>query len=98
MKREEKNEKIFGELYRRAYAQSEPSADWDELLANAPLNERGERVINYLDYEIDDDLLKSIFEDVMKEFKVRKYLRQGYYISFMLGCSPKSRFKKVENE
>jgi hypothetical protein len=41
--------------------------------------------------------MESIFQDVMKEFKVPKWRRGAFHISFTLGCSPKTKLK-IENE
>lgn len=89
----DKEEQIFHELYRRSFAASEPKGDWDELLENATIDNKGRKNIPYLDYECEEEILKAIFEDVMKEFKVPKWKRQGFYFGFMLGCSPKTKSK-----
>jgi hypothetical protein len=86
-----KDEEILHELYRRSFAASEPKGDWDDLLANATIDEQGRKHIPYMDYECSEEDLKSIFEGVMKEFKVPKWKRQSYYFGFMLGCSPKTK-------
>jgi hypothetical protein len=86
-----KEEKIMHELYRRSFAASEPPAVWEDMLANAELNELGQKVIPYLDHECEEETLKSIFESVMKEYRVPKRKRSGFYFSFMLGCSPKTK-------
>jgi hypothetical protein len=86
-----KDEKILHELYRRSFAASEPSGDWDHLLEIATLNEEGKKVIPYMDYECEEDVLEEIFKDVMKRYKVPKWRQKGFYFSFILGCSPKMK-------
>lgn len=86
-----RDEKILHELYRRSFAASEPKGDWDKLFAEATVNEKGEKEIPFMDYIIEDVLLKQIFNDTMKEFKIPKRRRPEFAFSFYLGCSPKSR-------
>jgi hypothetical protein len=82
---------ILLELYRRVYAVSEPPADFDQLVAEAEINAEGQKVIKYLDYECDDELMKEICNKVLDEFKIKGYKRKQFFISFWLGCSPKSK-------
>lgn len=88
-----KDEKILHEIYRRAFAASTPPGNWDELLANATINEEGRKEIPFMDYECEHEVLESIFEGVMKENKVPQWRRRAFYTSFMLGCSPKTKRK-----
>ena len=55
------DEKIIHEIYRDMFKASTPSGDWDELLKNATINERGEKEIPFMDYEIDKDEMENIF-------------------------------------
>ena len=79
------------EMYRRSYVASTPKGNWDELLANAPINEEGQKQIPYMDYECDHDVLVQIFEDVCKEKKIKGDNKATLSMSFFLGCSPKSK-------
>jgi hypothetical protein len=82
---------ILLEIFRRVYAVSEPPADFDQLVAEAKTNEFGQKVIKYLDYECDDLLMIEICNKVLDEFKVKGYKRKQLFLSFWLGCSPKSK-------
>ena len=93
-KKELKEEKILHELYRRSFKASEPSADWDELLENATINEEGQKEIPFMDYECEQEILENIFNDVMKEYKIAKHKRKSYSITFYLGCSPKTKLNQ----
>ena len=84
-----KDEKILMEIYRRAYAAATPQANFDELVANATINEHNQKVIPFNDYELDDEVAKQIIEDVMKEFKVPKWKRRAFHNTYNLGCSPR---------
>ena len=90
MTREQKNENILTEMYRRAFAASTPKGDFDELMANATINEFGQKVIPFMDYKCKHEVMEQIVEDVLKENKVPKWRRQGFKNAFMLGCSPTS--------
>lgn len=89
-KREQKDYNTLHEMYRRAFAASTPKGDFDELLANASINEFGQKVIPYNDYQCDHSVMEKIVEDVLKENRIPKWRRQSFKNTFMLGCSPKS--------
>jgi len=93
MTREQKNENILTEMYRRSFAASTPKGDFDELMANATINEFGQKVIPYMDYKCKHEVMEQIVEDVLKENKVPKWRHQGFKNAFMLGCSPKTEIK-----
>lgn len=93
MKREKKQDKILHELYRRAFDKSTPRGDFDELLEKSEVDEWGRKLIPYMDYECEEEVLSDVFESVMKEFKVPKKEIPSYRFSFYLGCSPKTKTK-----
>ena len=88
-----KDIKIMFEIYRRAYVAATPSANFDELVANAKIDEHGMKLIPFNDYQLEDDIAKQIIEDVMKEFKVPKWKHKAFHNTYNLGCSPKSKTK-----
>jgi len=85
-------EKAIWECYRRLYKASTPSADFDELVKNASINESGEKQIDFNSYEIDYETYNQIIKDIIKEYKIQKWKRQLFTNTISLGCSPK--FKK----
>jgi hypothetical protein len=85
-----KDEEIMHELYRRAFAVSTPPGDFDELMAKAEINEFGQKVIPFMDYECPHEVMEKILEDAMVEFKVPKHRIKAFSFNFWLGCSPKS--------
>jgi len=93
MKRENKDDKILHELYSRAFAASTPKGDFDLLLENATTNERGQKVIPFMDYECEAEVLEEILNSVFKEFKVPVRKRKSFEFGFYLGCSPKTKIK-----
>lgn len=95
--RERRDFEIMSEMYRRAYAASTPVGDFDAMVQNAPRNEFGQKVIPYLKYECEQEVMEQIIIDVLKEHKVPKRRHELFRNSFMLGCSPKTK-QKVTNE
>jgi len=95
--RERRDFEIMSEMYRRAYAASTPIGDFDAMVHNAPRNEFGQKVIPYLKYECEQEVMEQIIIDVLKEYKVPKRRHELFRNSFMLGCSPKTK-QKVTNE
>jgi hypothetical protein len=79
------------ECYQELYQNSEPSADFKNLLETAKLNEQGQKIIPYWDYQIDDHVLDSIILAVCKKYKFNKCLTQQFKSTIYLGCSPKTK-------
>jgi hypothetical protein len=86
-----RNDKILNEMFVLAYKHAEPPADFEELLLNAPLNDRDQKVIDFMSYEISQDKLDEIFNDTMKKYKVKKYVQSSFAFSYYLGPTPKSK-------
>ena len=86
-----RDEKIIHEIYRDMFKASTPSGDWDELLENATINERGEKEIPFMDYEIDKDEMENIFNKAMKKYRIPKYRIYQFKFTVYLGCSPKTK-------
>lgn len=89
-----KEEKALRECYRKLYKASTPSADFDELVNNASINENGQKVIDYNAHEICEYEFSEIMSDVIKEYKIRSHRQDLFKNTILLGCSPK--FKKTE--
>lgn len=83
---------ILYEMYRRAYRASTPEGDFDKILEEAKIDETtGEKIIPYMDYECEMEVMKQIVEDVLKEKKVPRRKHNNFKMSFMLGVSPKTK-------
>jgi hypothetical protein len=86
-------DKAMMHCYRELFANATPPASFDELLENATTNEQRQKVIPFLDYEIDEDVFEKIVADTIKMYKInRSFLKQSFRFTIMMGCSPK--FKK----
>ena len=82
--------------YRELYANATPPASFDELLNNATVNEKGQKVIPFLDYEIEEDMFEEIVTDTIKIYKINKsFLKQAFRFTIMMGCSPKFIRKSI---
>lgn len=93
--RENKNDIAIMDCYTQLFASSTPPADFKELVDNAPTNEHGQKVIDFMAYEIDEDKYSEIVESMIKKHKFKNYDIQRFKTTIALGCSPK--FKKKEN-
>jgi hypothetical protein len=87
----DKNTKIMLEIYRRAFAASTPIGDFDKLMAEAEINEFGQKTIPFMDYELNDDIAEEIINTVLTEYKVPKRKHQMFFTTYWLGCSPKHK-------
>lgn len=86
-----KIDKIILECYTELFANSTPKGDFMDMYNNASINERGEKEIPFMDYEIDGDTLYAVINSYTTQIKP-KYLRQKFMTTILLGCSP--RIKK----
>lgn len=89
MSKEEKLGEILREMYVELYKESTPSVDFEELMANASTNEQGQKVIDYMAYEIEKDKFDDIVDNVMSKYKLTKYDKHRLKMSIYLGASPK---------
>lgn len=95
-KKMSKDERALWEYYRRAYKAATPSADFDELVANAKVVD-GRKEIDYMSYELEDEIQQQIAKDIFKEFRIPKFKQRAFNIEFHLGCGPKTKLKLTEN-
>jgi hypothetical protein len=95
MKRREKIDNLILDIYRELYKKATPPADFDKLVENATLNERGQKEIPFMDYEIED----SVMNDILRTMTTRKacgmilntHEKRLINFQIILGCSPKSK-------
>jgi hypothetical protein len=90
--KQEKIDQAILECYQELYKNSEPSADFSELVANAKVNQFGQKEIDYMAYEIDEARHNSIIDTIIKKYKIKSLLAYQFRTTIMLGCSP--TFKK----
>lgn len=89
---------IVFDIYRELYSNSDPPASFDDLYENAIIDEQGRKNIDYLSYEIDDELMNEIIEKHCKDNKLKDKEKSAIKINVYLGCSPKSKRKIKTDE
>lgn len=86
-------EAVF-DCLRELYANSEPSADFDKLFEEAPTNEEGQKVIDFMAYEIDKDKMTEIVDKYKAKLKSRRVspsVIDAFSFNIYLGASPKTK-------
>jgi hypothetical protein len=83
-----KIERAVFDCYRELYRESTPSADFDKLMEEAPINERGQKVIDYMAYSLNKERYDEIVEKYCKKIPPR--YRNSFRFEMYLGCGPKS--------
>ena len=89
--KETKAQKIVWDIYRELYANSEPKADFDELVNSAEKNEYGEKIIPFENYFIEQELMDEIIEKHLKNKRLTKLAKNAIKVNVYLGCSPMSK-------
>jgi len=96
--RKKRIENAMLDCYRDLFANSTPKGNFDKLMEEASTNEFGQKIIPFMDYEVDekdfDIILQKYVED--KSLKLSKYEKRGFSISIHLGCSPKFKSKSLK--
>lgn len=87
-----KIEEALFDCYRELFANSTPKGDFDKLVEEAEVNERGQKVIPFDSYELSEERFQEIINETLTKHKVPKSLHQQFSVAIHLGCSP--RFSK----
>ena len=74
------------EIYKRAYREAEPPADFEELVKSGATQKEGW----FYDYYLPLERLTQIFDEVCKEYKIRKVNRLRMTLTVYLGGTPNS--------
>ena len=86
-----KTEKIIWDIYRELYLNSEPFCNFDELVNSAQKNEKGEKIIPFENYFIEQELMDEIIEKHLKNKRLTKLTKNAIKVNVYLGCSPMSK-------
>ena len=86
--KENKAQKIVWDIYRELYANSEPKADFDELVNSAEKNEEGQKIIPFENYFIDQEVMDEIIEKHLKNKRLTKLAKNAIKVNVYLGSSP----------
>ena len=87
--KEQKENDAIMDCYTELFANSTPPADFKKLLDEAPINKFGQKVIDFMSYEIDEDKYDEIMDSMIKKHKFKGYKIQMFKNTIALGCSPK---------
>ena len=87
-----KIQKIIWDIYKELYANSEPKTDFDELVKSAEKNEKGEKIIPFENYFMEQELMDEIIEKHLKNKRLTKLAKNAIKVNVYLGVSP--AFKK----
>ena len=89
-----KEDQIMWDIYRDLFKEATPSGDFDKLVEDAPINERGQKDIGFMNYEISEDLFNQILDRHLKGKRITKLKQRMIRNTVLLGCSP--RFSVIE--
>jgi hypothetical protein len=87
-----KEQKIIWDIYKDLYKESTPSADFDKLVEEAPINSMGEKDIGFMNHVISESKFDEILDKHLKGSRITKLKQLMIRNTVLLGCSPK--FKK----
>ena len=85
---DKKIESIVHDIYVELYENATPHAYFDELVANAKVNDRGQKEIPFMNYYLPQEEMDRIIDKHCK--KVGKYMANKIKTTILLGCSPTS--------
>jgi hypothetical protein len=89
-----KSDKIYNvilECYRELFKNSTPVGDFDKLVEEAEINEFGQKIIPFMDYEICESKFYQILDETFKKHKIKKFYYSQIKTAIELGCSPKCK-------
>jgi hypothetical protein len=90
MKESDKLQKASLHCYRMLYANATPPASFDALMESAIVNDRGQKEIPFLDYQIPKEIFDEIVMDTIKMYKIKTpRLVSEFKFVIYLGCSPR---------
>lgn len=99
MKKMDKISQAIWDCLVELYANSTPSADFNKLVDEAPLDKDGRKDIKFMDYEIDYDKMEEIIkkhrDKLLKGSKNKHFHERQFNFNIYLGCSPKSVGRKL---
>jgi len=82
--------------YRELYANANPPASFDELLMNSTVNEKGNREIPHMKYEIEEAIFHEIIEDTMNIYKIKHKILKNNFVSTILDWYvPKIKYTRL---
>jgi len=83
--REEKLKDAIFEIYRRAYKEADPPADFDEIMKSG----EGQREGFFMNYYLPIERLTEIINEVCKERNIKTWNKDMVKTNVLLGGSPR---------
>lgn len=87
--------KIYSECMTELYANSEPKADFNQLVKFSKENdlkdENGRYVMFFSRYKIEQAKFDSIFNSVVKKYRIKEPYLTGFRAEIYLGASPNTK-------
>lgn len=96
LKDKKKIDNLLWECYEEFYREAIPSVSFKELWENAPLNERGEKIIEYEAYYLSSELYQEIFNKYMNLISDNSLYKRTFHFIVATGPSPMSNKKRWE--
>jgi len=93
-RRQTKLYNLVMDCYRELYREATPSADYDELIKNAPISDEGKKMIDFNAYELDFKKYGEIVEKYIKKGKLSYFEERGFRFEMYLGSGPRSVIKE----
>lgn len=87
--------KEIHECYHRLFQASTPKGDFYKMLEEAEINDQGQKIIPFENYELEYNTFQNILENCIKEFKIPKHAKQSFSTTIYLGCSPKYKINSI---
>lgn len=84
---------ILHEYYVELYQKATPPADFDELVKNATIDERGDKAIDMDAYVLDDVIVSEIVDTYIKKYKLKHQYLSTFNFHAWLGPIPRSKPK-----
>jgi hypothetical protein len=89
--REDKLREAIFEIFRRAYRESDPPGDIDEMMRTG----EAKRDRFYMNYYLPIERLTEIYDQVCKERKINKWDKKRMRMEVYLGGSPSSTRNEI---
>ena len=84
-----KEQQIVWDIYRELYKEANPIGDFDKLVEEAPVDNRGAKYIAFMDYSIPEILFEDILDRHLKGKRLTKLKQRMIRNTIIMGCSPK---------
>jgi len=84
------------DCYRKLYKATTPQGDFDILVKNARIDEKGQKHIDFMSYYLDEKKFETIIKNVSYKYNLGEYGKRALSMNIHLGASPTSVRKENE--